>query len=91
MKVYKHDRYSQCVLLAYPMFGHIGGVAFHQTAEDKTKWVRSGLGTAIPYYTQEKLDSMECIGDTEKDWDFIIDPFFDASYLIDKREQKDVK
>ena len=90
MKVYKHDRYNQCVLLAYPMFGHIGGVPFHQDAH-KNKWVRSGIGTAIPFYTQEKLDTMECIGDTEKDWDFIIDPFFDASYLIDKREQKDVK
>ena len=33
---------------------------------------------------------MECIGDTEKDWDFMIDPnFFDSSYLIDKREQQD--
>lgn len=90
MKVYKHDRYSQCILLAYPMFGHIGGIPFHQTAEDKNKWIRSGLGTAIPYYTQKQLDTMECIGDTEKDWDFVIDPnFFDGSYLIDKREQKD--
>lgn len=88
MKVYKHDRYNQCVLLAYPMFGHIGGVPFCQDTI-KNKWVRAGIGIAIPYYTQEKLDTMECIGDTEKDWDFIIDPFFDASYLIDKREQKE--
>jgi hypothetical protein len=88
MKVYKHDKYNDKILLAYPAFGHILGIPFHQD-ETKNKWVRSGIGTAIPYYTQEKLDTMECIGDTEKDWDFIIDPFFDASYLIDKREQKD--
>lgn len=84
MKVYKHDRYDECVLLAYPAFGHILGVPFHESTTPN-KWVRSGIGIAIPYYTQEKLDSMECIGDTEKDWDFVIDPFFDASYLIDNR------
>lgn len=86
MKVYKHDRYDHCILLAYPMFGHIAGVPFHQDM-DGTRWVRSGLGTAIPYYTQEKLDTMECIGDTKKDWEFVLDPgFFDASYLVDKRK-----
>lgn len=87
MKVYKHDRYNHCILLAYPMFGHIGGVPFHQSA-DASRWVRSGLGTAIPYYSKEKLDTMECIGNTEKDWDFLIDPnFFDNSYLIDKHKR----
>lgn len=89
MKVYKHDRYDGAILLAYPAFGDkILGVPFHESTT-KNKWVRSGIGTAIPYYTKEKLDSMECIGDTEKDWDFITDPFFDASYLIDKRNNND--
>lgn len=90
MKVYEHDRYKGCILLAYPAFGKILGIPFHQDAQ-KNKWVRSGLGIAIPYYPQEKLDIMKCIGDTEKNWDFIIDPFFDASYLIDKRNKKDNK
>lgn len=89
MKIYKHDKYDHAILLAYPTPNHILGIPFCESA-DKGKWVRGGLGTAIPYYPQEKLDTMECIGDTEKDWDFMIDPeFFDSSYLIDKR--KDTK
>lgn len=54
----------------------------------KNKWVRSGLGMAILFYPQEKLSEMECIGDTQTDWGFMIDAdFFDASYLIDKRKK----
>ena len=87
MKIYKHDKYDGCILLAYPAFDHILGVPFVESTT-KNKWVRGGIGMAIPYYSQEKLDTMECIGDTEKDWDFHIDPFFDSSYLIDKRERK---
>lgn len=88
MKIYKHDKYDHAILLAYPTTNHILGVVFCESVE-KGKWVRGGIGTAIPYYSQEKLDTMECIGDTEKDWDFMIDPkFFDSSYLIDKRKDK---
>lgn len=87
MKIYKHDKYQKSILLAYPAYGKILGVPFHQSM-DKNKWVRSGIGIAIPFYPQEKLDGMECIGDTQSDWDFMIDAkFFDASYLIDKRKK----
>lgn len=86
MKIYKHDRYQDKILLAYPSCDHILGIPFHYSL-DKNVWVRSGIGMAIPYYTQEQLSKMECIGDTEIDWIFIIDPnFFDASCLV-KLEQ----
>lgn len=86
MKVYKHDRYDGAILLAYPAFGDkILGVPFHKYYGAEEQWVRSGLGIAIPYYTQEKLDTMECLGETGKEWEFVEGKWFDASYLIDNR------
>ena len=88
MKVYKHDRYKDAILLALPAFtDKILGVPYFYS--DLTQnWERGNIGMSIPYYTQEKLDSMECLGDTEKDWDFITAGNIDTSYLIDNRKTK---
>ena len=84
MKIYKHDRYDNTILLAYPYYDKFLGVPYFYSQIDE-KWVRAGLGTALYYYTTEHLAQMECIGDTETDWDFHIDNLgIDASYLINK-------
>ena len=82
MKIYKHDRYNDKILLAYPYGDKILGVPYFYGEFDK-KWLRAGLGMVLPYYPPEQLAQMECIGDTETDWDFHIDNLgIDASYLI---------
>ena len=85
MKVYKHDRYKDAVLLALPAFtDKILGVPYFYS-EITQNWERGNIGMSIPYYTQEKLDTMECLGETGKEWEFVQGEWFDASYLIEKR------
>lgn len=87
MKIYKHDRYDDKILLAYPYYDKFLGVPYFYSQIDE-KWVRAGLGFALPYYPTERLAQMEQIGDTEIDWDFHIDNLgIDASYLIKKENQ----
>ena len=89
MKIYKHDRYDDKILLAYPYGDKFLGVPYFYGEFDK-KWLRAGLGMALPYYPPEQLAQMECIGDTETDWDFHIDNLgIDASYLIKKETTND--
>ncbi len=89
MKIYKHDRYDGKILLAYPYGDKFLGVPYFYSQIDK-KWLRAGLGTALPYYSTEHLAQMECIGDTETNWDFHIDNLgIDASYLIKKRNRNE--
>ena len=85
MKVYKHDRYPHAILLALPFGEHIAGASYCYSEIDK-RWVRSGIGTALPYYPQEKLDTMECLGETGKEWEFVHTDWFETSYLIDQRK-----
>lgn len=90
MKVYKHDKYNDIILLAYPMFNKIAGIPYCYNHLTKC-WERAGLGTALYFYDNAKLDTMECIGDTKKEWDFITQGNIDSSYLIDNRKTKPCK
>lgn len=89
MKVYKHNKYQDIILLAYPMFDKIAGIPYCFNCLTNC-WERAGLGTALYYYPKEKLDTMECIGDTQKDWDFITKGDIDSSYLVDKRKENEI-
>lgn len=90
MKIYKHNLYDDKILLMYPSGVNKDkflGVAYFYSEFDK-KWKRAGIGSGLPCYAKEHLDGMECIGDTDVDWDFYIDSWgIDASYLIKKGKQ----
>ena len=92
MKIYKHDKYDNIILLAYPRSNvpdsFYGIPYFYFSITDY--WERAGLGTALYYYDKEKLDTMDCIGDTDVDWELVmkIPGAIDSSYLK-KRKTND--
>lgn len=51
------------------------------------RWTRCGVGDAILYYSQDRLDKMEYVGDTDKDYTFVRTDDINTSYLLVKEEQ----
>lgn len=86
MKVYKNNLEYATIRLAYPILNGEKFLAIpYHYSEMQNKWVRSALGSGIPYATQEDFDKMEYVGDTEKDYEFHIeDGYIDGSYLTVK-------
>lgn len=88
MKVYKHNLYENCVLLAYPtqIEGRYYGIPYYYS-EFCNLWVRGNLASGLPYYFERQLSFMECLGDTDTNWEFHNEnSSFNSSYL--KRIEK---
>ena len=83
MKVYKNNLEYGIIRLAYPIMNgeKFLAIPYHYSTTQH-KWIRSAIGSGIPYATQEEFDKMEYVGDTEKDWDFYMNGYLDESYLI---------
>ena len=89
MKVYKHDQYKDCVLLAYPtrVAGRYYGIPYYYSNYCKL-WTRGNVASGFPYYFEKQLSHLECLGDTDTNWEFHNDKYnFNSSYLKEKHEQ----
>ena len=90
MKLYKDEKYKDIIRLMYPVpdSDKFYGIPYHYDDFDK-RWIRSGLGMAIPFYTLDKIKELEYIGDTSKDYDFYTDGDIDSSYIIKVSSKRD--